>query len=79
MVAKALNTVSIVGESRKGKPNKFIIAAFNEKMILYIPYNVKAPYNNIVIQVDNRYFVATANEADVMAIVSYMKKQGVLK
>ena len=51
MVAKVLNTVSIVGESRKGKPNKFIIAAFNEKMILYIPYNVKAPYNNIIIAI----------------------------
>lgn len=79
MMDKVLDTITILGESRKGKPNKYIIATFYDNMQLYIPYNEKKPQNNIVIEVDNHYFIATAKEDDVRTIISFMEKQLTIK
>ena len=76
---KVLSTITIIGESRKAKPSKYIIATFYDNMRLYIPYKEKNPQNNIVIEIVNHYFVATAKEDDVRTIINYMNKQGVLK
>lgn len=78
MMDKVLNTLTVLGESRKGKPNKYIFGTY-ENMKLYIPYNEKSPESSIIIEVDNHYYVATANEDDVRTIVNYMKKQKVLE
>jgi len=79
MMDKVLNTINIVGESRKAKPSKYITATFYDNMRLYIPYNEKNPQNTIVIEIVNHYFVVTAKEDDVRIIINYMNKQGVLK
>jgi hypothetical protein len=78
MMDNILNTLIILGESQKEKPNKYITATYN-KMKLYIPYTKKTPHNNIGIEIDNHYFVATAKEDDVRTIISYIKKQFPLK
>lgn len=78
MMYKILNTLTILGESQKEKPNIYIIATYN-KMKLYIPYTKKKPHNNIGIEIDNHYYVATSKEDDVRAIISYLIKQLILK
>ena len=78
MMGTVLNTVTIVGEVKNGKPNKYIIASFKDNMQLCIPYKEKNPHRNIILEADGHYFLATASKADVVAIVNYMEKQGVL-
>lgn len=79
MMDKVLNTLTVVGEVRKGKPDKYIIATFYDNMKVYIPYNKKDANNNIIIEIDNHYYTTTAKEDDVKTIINYMEKQGVLK
>ncbi|WPC42760.1 hypothetical protein [Clostridium sp. JS66] len=79
MMDKVLNTLTVVGESRKGKPDKFIIATFYDNMQVYIPYNKKDAHNNIIVEIDNHYYIAVAKEDDIKTIINYMEKQGVLK
>jgi hypothetical protein len=79
MMDKVLDNLTVVGESRRGKPDKFIIATFYDNMRIYIPYNEKTPYKKIVIEVDGYYYIGTANEVDVNEIIDYMKKQQMLR
>lgn len=78
MMDKVLDNLNVIGESRKGKPDKYIIATFYKKMQVYIPYNEKEPYKHIIIEADNHYYIATANREDINAIIDYMKKQQVI-
>lgn len=80
MVDKLLNTLTIVGESRKGEPSKYIVmSGDSHDMKVYILYTEKTPYKNIVIKVDGHYYVGTATEDSVKTIVDYMKKAKILK
>lgn len=78
MMDQVLDSLKVVDETREGKPNKCIISTAYDNMQLYIPYSEKTPYKKLVIEIDSHYYVATAKESDVNAIVDYMKKQGVL-
>jgi len=79
MMDKILDTLNVVGEARKGKPNKYITATFYDNMQVFIAYNEKEPYKDVVLEVDGHYYVATTNEGDVSTIVEYMKKNDMLK
>lgn len=78
MMDKVFDTLIVVGEAKNGEPDKYIIATFYHDMQVYIPYDEKTPYKEIVIELNNQYYVATASEGDISQIVDYMEKQDVL-
>jgi hypothetical protein len=78
MMDKVLDTLTVLGEAKNGEPNKYIIATFYDEMQVYVPYDEKTPYKEIVIEVNSHYYVATAGEEDINQIVDYMKNQNVL-
>jgi hypothetical protein len=75
MMDKVLDNLTVIGESRKEKPDKYIITTFYNKMRVYIPYNEKEPYKHIIIETDKHYYIETANRDDINTIIDYMKKQ----
>lgn len=48
-------------------------------MQLYIPYKKKAFSSNIIIEVNNKYYIANAKEDYIKTIINYIEKQSVLK
>lgn len=78
MMDKVLDTLTVIGEPSKRKPDKYIIATYDH-MQIYIPYDEKTPYNKIIIEVNNHFYIATADENDINQIIEYMKNQGLLR
>lgn len=60
------------------KPNKYIIGTY-QKVKIYIPYEERTSENNIVVEMDGKYYMATAKETDVRVVINYMKSKEVLK
>ncbi|ADL52687.1 hypothetical protein [Clostridium cellulovorans] len=79
LMDKVLNGLTIIGESRKGKPSRYITASFYDNMNIYIPYNKKNPHNNIIVEIDSVFYIATANKEDVRAVLGYMKNKYMLR
>ena len=78
MMDKVLSSLKINGESSKGKPKKFIIGSY-KTMNLYIPYKDSNPETKIIVEVNNHYYVATGKKQEINEIITYMRKQLVLK
>jgi len=79
LMDKVLDSLTVVAESRKKEPKKYIIATFYDNMQLYIPYDEQNPYKKIIIKVDSHYYIAAANRDDITAVIDYMKNQGMLR
>jgi len=78
MMNKVLSSLKVTGKSLKGKPNKFIIGSY-KAMNLYIPYKDSNPETKIIVEVNNHYYVAAGKKEDINEIITYMRKQLVLK
>jgi hypothetical protein len=75
MMDKVLDSLTVIGISKKGKPNNYIVATYNDNQHIYIAYNEIAPYKKVIIEINGQYYVATANKGAISAIVAYMKEQ----
>ena len=79
IMGKVLDTLSVVGEARKGKPDKHVIATLNDNMQIYIPYNKENPHEKIIIEFEGHYYLAVANVEDISMVIEYMRKAAMLR
>jgi hypothetical protein len=75
MMDNVLDSLTVLGETKKGKPKHYIVATYNDNLYLYIAYNEIAPYKKVIIEDNGHYYIATANKKAISAIVDYMKEQ----
>jgi hypothetical protein len=74
MMDKVLDSLTVAGESKTGLPSQYIIATYYDVMNVYIPYQEKNYYKNIIIEADGHYYIAAGDKEAINAIVDFMKK-----
>ncbi|MHB8130895.1 MAG: hypothetical protein ACYDEX_18090 [Mobilitalea sp.] len=74
MMDEVLDSLTVLGESKKGTPNQYIVASYHDNVYIYIAYNEIASYKKIIIENNGHYYVSTADKGAISAIVHYMNE-----